>query len=125
MKPDLKHFPAGDADDPVGVTAALGAAAPAHFAALGNSEILHREKPALFCSARCPGDRILQAYDLARKLRDEGTTVIGGFHSPVEKGSASSMSAPAASSRPSANSCANGQSPSPRLNGTRRQTRRR
>jgi predicted Rossmann fold nucleotide-binding protein DprA/Smf involved in DNA uptake len=34
---------------------------------------------------RCPGDAILGAYDSARKLRDEGVTVISGFHSPVEK----------------------------------------
>lgn len=40
---------------------------------------------ALFCSASCPGDAILAAYDLARRLRDEGVTVISGFHSLVEK----------------------------------------
>ena len=34
---------------------------------------------------RCPGDAILRAYDVAQKLRDEGVTVISGFHSPVEK----------------------------------------
>jgi predicted Rossmann fold nucleotide-binding protein DprA/Smf involved in DNA uptake len=39
----------------------------------------------LFCSIRCPGDAILGAYDAARKLRDNGATVVSGFHSPVEK----------------------------------------
>lgn len=34
---------------------------------------------------RCLGDAILSAYDTARKLRDEGLTVVSGFHSPVEK----------------------------------------
>ena len=37
------------------------------------------------CSTRCPGDVILQTYDLARALRDAGVPVIGGFHSPMEK----------------------------------------
>ena len=39
----------------------------------------------MFCSVKCPGDLILKTYDLARGLRDDGTTVIGGFHSPMEK----------------------------------------
>jgi predicted Rossmann fold nucleotide-binding protein DprA/Smf involved in DNA uptake len=39
----------------------------------------------LFCSVRCPGDAILRAYDAARELRDDGETVLSGFHSPVEK----------------------------------------
>ncbi len=37
------------------------------------------------CSTRCPGDVILQTYDLARAVRDAGVPVIGGFHSPMEK----------------------------------------
>ncbi len=40
---------------------------------------------ALFCSVRCPGRIIVQTYDLARKLRDAGVAVIGGFQSPIEK----------------------------------------
>ena len=39
----------------------------------------------LFCSVRCPGERILWAYDLAQRWRREETIVISGFHSPVEK----------------------------------------
>ena len=38
-----------------------------------------------FCSTKCPGDAILQTYDLVRALRDAGVAVIGGFHSPMEK----------------------------------------
>jgi predicted Rossmann fold nucleotide-binding protein DprA/Smf involved in DNA uptake len=59
--------------------------APASITALGNLDILQRKKLALFCSVKCPGALILQTYDLARALRDEGVTVIGGFHSPMEK----------------------------------------
>jgi predicted Rossmann fold nucleotide-binding protein DprA/Smf involved in DNA uptake len=46
---------------------------------------LREHKIALFCSARCPGDAILRAYDQAAKWRNEGRCVISGFHSPVEK----------------------------------------
>jgi predicted Rossmann fold nucleotide-binding protein DprA/Smf involved in DNA uptake len=52
---------------------------------IGNQEILQSNKLALFCSRKCPGNLILKAYDLARSLREAGTTVISGFHTPVEK----------------------------------------
>jgi len=63
----------------------LGQQAPSALTALGNVALLSQSKTALFCSVRCPGDAILGAYDTARKLRDEGVTVVSGFHSPVEK----------------------------------------
>jgi len=63
----------------------LGQQAPSTLTALGNVALLSQPKTALFCSVRCPGDAILGAYDAARKLRDEGVTVVSGFHSPVEK----------------------------------------
>jgi len=52
---------------------------------LGDPRILKDRKMALFCSVKCPGEPIVQAYDLARTLRDAGVTVIGGFQSPIEK----------------------------------------
>ncbi len=52
---------------------------------LGNPEILKGKKMAFFCSVKCPGEPILQAYDLGRALRNAGITVIGGFQSPIEK----------------------------------------
>ena len=63
----------------------LGTAAPSRLCAIGDPKILTERKVGLFCSVRCPGNAILGAYDVARKLRDEGVTVISGFHSPVEK----------------------------------------
>jgi predicted Rossmann fold nucleotide-binding protein DprA/Smf involved in DNA uptake len=39
----------------------------------------------LFCSAQTPGGAILRVHDAARRMRDEGTTVISGFHSPIER----------------------------------------
>ncbi len=52
---------------------------------IGNPDVARADSLALFCSVKCPGKIILQAYDLAVKLRDRGVTVIGGFHSPMEK----------------------------------------
>ncbi|MFZ5863739.1 MAG: DNA-processing protein DprA [Nitrospirota bacterium] len=63
----------------------LGDHAPEELTALGNPALLCTRRTALFCSARTPGDAILRAHDAARRLRDEGVTVISGFHSPIEK----------------------------------------
>jgi len=69
----------------------LGDHAPESITALGNLDILlqrgtpHRgPRLALFCSVKCPGNLILQTYDLAQNLRLAGVPVIGGFHSPME-----------------------------------------
>ena len=63
----------------------LGQNAPAQVSALGNLDILQTKPVALFCSVKCPGHLILQTYDLAQKWRDQGVTVISGFHSPMER----------------------------------------
>ena len=63
----------------------LGPHAPDRMFTLGNLDILQTRPLALFCSRRCPGRLILQTYDLAQKWRDAGVTVIGGFHSPMER----------------------------------------
>ncbi|MBI4303489.1 MAG: DNA-binding protein [Chloroflexi bacterium] len=52
---------------------------------LGDSGILKGKKLAFFCSVKCPGEPIVQAYDFARAMRDAGVTVISGFQSPIEK----------------------------------------
>jgi predicted Rossmann fold nucleotide-binding protein DprA/Smf involved in DNA uptake len=59
--------------------------APETLTTIGPIETLANRKTALFCSARTPGEAILRAHDMARRLRDEGTTVISGFHSSIEK----------------------------------------
>lgn len=63
----------------------LGDDAPESIMSLGNIEILQKRKIALFCSVKCPGELILQTYDLAKQWGEAGTTVIGGFHSPMER----------------------------------------
>ena len=78
-------LPATDPIYPARLRERLGDQAPMTLTALGNLALLSQPKTALFCSVRCPGDAILGAYDTARRLRDEGVTVISGFHSPVEK----------------------------------------
>ncbi len=40
---------------------------------------------ALFCSSRCPGQIILDAYDFCQTLRDQPVTVASGFHAPMER----------------------------------------
>lgn len=52
--------------------------------ALGDPGVLKGKKLAFFCSVKCPGEPIVQAYDFARAARDAGITVISGFQSPIE-----------------------------------------
>jgi predicted Rossmann fold nucleotide-binding protein DprA/Smf involved in DNA uptake len=83
--PDVLTLTPSQAHWPRRLQERLGRAAPSRFRYIGNTEILAERKLGLFCSVRCPGDAILRAYDVAQKLRDEGVTVVSGFHSPVEK----------------------------------------
>ena len=75
----------GDAFWPKFLTARLGKDAPRVLHAIGPVALLAARRTALFCSARTPGDAILRAHDAARRMREEGVTVISGFHSPIEK----------------------------------------
>jgi len=70
---------------PAAVLALLGDRAPERIYTIGNLDILRQRLLALFCSSKCPGSVILQTYDAVCALRDAGVTVIGGFHSPIEK----------------------------------------
>jgi len=70
---------------PAGLKFCLGDGAPKSITAGGNLAVLRPKTLALFCSTKCPGNLILQTYDFAQKLRAAGVTVIGGFHSPMER----------------------------------------
>ena len=81
-----------DAIYPAALQRYLGDDAPGFVTTLGNLDILLRRgtphrgpRLALFCSVKCPGNLILQTYDLAQSLRQAGVPVIGGFHSPMER----------------------------------------
>jgi len=63
----------------------MGEDAPKTLFAIGNVDILRHNSTGLFCSQKCPGDLILKTYDLAQIFRHAGVTVIGGFHSPMER----------------------------------------
>lgn len=51
----------------------------------GDLSLLEQEPIGFLCSTRCDGDTVLAAYAWARKQCDLGSTVISGFHTPVEK----------------------------------------
>jgi predicted Rossmann fold nucleotide-binding protein DprA/Smf involved in DNA uptake len=74
-----------DAGWPETLASRLGKASPRKLQLIGSLNLLALRKTALFCSARVPGNVILRAHDIAQQLRDEGATVISGFHSPIEK----------------------------------------
>jgi predicted Rossmann fold nucleotide-binding protein DprA/Smf involved in DNA uptake len=74
-----------DSRFPTELRRCLGADAPRAVQAIGNLDILRNRKLAVFCSVKCPGSLILKTYDLMRNLRETGVTVIGGFHSPIER----------------------------------------
>ena len=52
---------------------------------LGNTDLLNSKPIALFCSIKCPGEKILQTYDRCLEWRKNSQSVISGFHSPMEK----------------------------------------
>jgi hypothetical protein len=76
---------ATDAHYPARLRKRFGTDPLPQLTALGNLDLLALSMTALFCSASCPGQAILTAYDQAVLWRDAGRCVIGGFHSPVEK----------------------------------------
>ena len=54
------------------------------FFTAGPSTILGGPKIGFFCSSQCPGSVILKTFDVITTMRDQGTVIIGGFHSPME-----------------------------------------
>jgi len=82
MKPIALN--ASDTHYPARLGKRLGTDTVPQLSALGNLDLLAVPKTALFCSARCPGQAILAAYDQVARWRDVGRCIISGFHSPVE-----------------------------------------
>jgi len=52
---------------------------------IGNIELINLPMLAVFSSAKCPANLILKAHDYAKEIRDGGTGIVSGFHSPAEK----------------------------------------
>jgi len=82
---DTDDLQQNDSNYPSSLKKHLDKDAPNIITSLGNIDILRHNSVALFCSTKCPGDLILKTYDLAQILRDAGMTLIGGFHSPMER----------------------------------------
>ncbi len=74
-----------DSNYPEALSRYLGEHAPKTVTAMGNLDILHNRKLGVCSSVKCPGAIILKTYDLMRKIRETGVTVISGFHSPMER----------------------------------------
>lgn len=70
---------------PPSLTTYFADKAPDFITSIGNIGILQNKTLAVFSSAKCPGKIILQTYDLMKKIREAGITVISGFHSPMER----------------------------------------
>jgi predicted Rossmann fold nucleotide-binding protein DprA/Smf involved in DNA uptake len=51
----------------------------------GDISLLNSQLKALLCSRACPGEKIIEAIDLAQLWRAENRAVVSGFHTPVEK----------------------------------------
>ena len=82
---DTVNLQCNDSNYPPPLKKHLGKDAPDIITGLGNIDILRHNSTALFCSAKCAGDLILKTYDLAQIFRQAGMTVIGGFHSLMER----------------------------------------
>jgi predicted Rossmann fold nucleotide-binding protein DprA/Smf involved in DNA uptake len=52
---------------------------------VGGFHLTERISVGLFCSIRCPGAIILQAFDLAIALREAGISTVSGFQTPIEQ----------------------------------------
>lgn len=63
----------------------LGDAAPEFITLSGNPAPLEDPIVGLFCSVRVPGRAAVEAYDVALQLSGSGSTIAGGFHSPLER----------------------------------------
>jgi hypothetical protein len=63
----------------------LRLAVPEFIDTIGELGLLAHPLTAFFCSAKCPGEIILRAYDAATRWRDDGRVIVSGFHSPVER----------------------------------------
>jgi predicted Rossmann fold nucleotide-binding protein DprA/Smf involved in DNA uptake len=82
---EIFHLKQSSTTYPSSLQKYLGRHAPAVITSLGNLDILNHKKLAFFCSVKCPGQLILKAYDLSQSLKQAEVTVIGGFHSPIER----------------------------------------
>lgn len=53
--------------------------------AIGDLNNLNQNLLGIMCSQSCPGDLVLKGFDAVKQIRDQGITVVSGFHSSMEK----------------------------------------
>lgn len=53
--------------------------------AIGDLNNLNQNFLGIMCSKSCPGDLVLKGFDAVKQIRDQGITVVSGFHSSMEK----------------------------------------
>jgi len=82
---EVLYIPSDDPRYPVSLKTHLADKASASIAVFGDITILQNKSLAVFCSSKCPGSIIIKTYDLMKQLREKGVTVIGGFHSAIER----------------------------------------
>jgi hypothetical protein len=70
---------------PLGAWDRFSGQPPVALHGAGNLALAENPATAFLCSTACPGEKILEACDWAKRQCDEGGTVISGFHTPVEK----------------------------------------
>jgi predicted Rossmann fold nucleotide-binding protein DprA/Smf involved in DNA uptake len=83
----ITRIPLGSPDYPSALLRSSGSESgtPPVIHVIGEAALLRQPLTALFCSTKCPGQVILDAFDRIAQLRDAGRAVISGFHTPVEK----------------------------------------
>jgi predicted Rossmann fold nucleotide-binding protein DprA/Smf involved in DNA uptake len=67
------------------ITERLQKSAPSCLWTIGNRKIFALRKVGLFCSLKCPENKIASAHDAAQELCEREAAIVSGFHSPVEK----------------------------------------
>ena len=82
---DVRKIEPGDSDYPTILVERLAYAVPHALYCLGDPGILRNRLLGLVCSIQCPGSIVIKTFDTIRMLRDAGVTMIGGFHSPMER----------------------------------------
>src|ERR1022692_15579 len=80
----IKTLDLHDTGSAVSVYQPQGQSATAKLWAAGPVDLLENHKTGFFCSSQCPGGVILKTFDAITAMRNEGRTLIGGFHSPME-----------------------------------------
>ena len=84
MPPDVTVFNLKDRV-PDALRRRLAASRLRRVTAIGDLSVLDGRLLGFVCSSKCAGNVILDVYDLAMELRSTQVTVVGGFHSSMER----------------------------------------